>query len=783
MTPTIFFGYPAHPPYIAETIRWTAESLAEQAGINSILWQDMLVDGRLIISKVLEAIDAADMCVFDLTRQNDNVLFECAYALARAKKFWITVDTTVATAQQEWVELGLLKPIGYTGYRNSLELVSAFLEKNPLGQDGAVYDDLIEPGLPDVQHRDAMFYCSTFEPFEAASRLDGLIEERRKRGLQVIVSDPSESGFEPITWYAPKLQRAAGVLIHFAGEHRNRASLYNKRHAFVAGMAQGFEIPLLMLGESGYKVPFDYETHLRTYESVHECTTIARTWIDGLKFERVNWSVPRAPKQSPLVGLRFGEHVAENELAELSDYFVQTSAFQDVVATRDTIFVGHRGTGKTANATQAFEKIASNKANLAVLIKPPGFEFSAIMNTVRRLPQFQHDYFFDAMWRFIVQTEIGSTVLKRLEERPGWLPTQQLDTEFFEYADSAPFDMRADMSIRLEQALAHLMGIIPDSEIGPETGRNLINEAFHDEAMEGLRKQLGRVLKDRKRVAIFIDNLDKGWERGTDFGLLARLILGLLTARGRLVTSFQKDDHWRDRIRLTVSIFLRSDIYNYLKREAREPDKLPISMIEWGDPETLLQVVENRYLYGNASGKSADSLWKNLLTPEIAGQETRSYIVQAVLPRPRDIVYFFNAAVGRAIDRRHERVEEEDFCAAEEAYSQYAYEALLVENGVTIPEMQDALLAFLGGAEVMSRSRVLAILEEALPGKSSKLLTKLVDMSFLGVETSDGVFQFPEVGVSMTRALAFAKRLQPNEGDQRLKVHRAFHLFLAIERS
>ena len=35
-----------------------------------------------------------------------------------------------------------------------------------------------------------------------------------------------------------------------------------------------------------------------------------------------------------------------------------------------------------------------------------------------------------------------------------------------------------------------------------------------------------------------------------------------------------------------------------------------------------------------------------------------------------------------------------DILSAEEEYSQYAYEALLVENGVTIPEMREALLSF-----------------------------------------------------------------------------------------
>src|SRR5690606_33193535 len=116
------------------------------------------------------------------------------------------------------------------------------------------------------------------------------------------------------------------------------------------------------------------------------------------------------------------------------------------------------------------------------------------------------------------------------------------------------------------------------------------NEAFHSRALERLRHQLGPVLKNKERVAVFVDNLDKGWRRGADFGLLAKLILGLLTARGQLVRDFNRHDYWRERIRLTIAIFLRSDIYGHLLRQAREPDKLPVSTIAWRDHSILLKV-------------------------------------------------------------------------------------------------------------------------------------------------------------------------------------------------
>ena len=262
-------------------------------------------------------------------------------------------------------------------------------------------------------------------------------------------------------------------------------------------------------------------------------------------------------------------------MAELIDYFVETSAYEEVVTARDAIFVGHRGTGKTANATQAFEFVAANKNNLAVLIKPPGFEFPALFSLISKLGDTQRDYFLDALWRFIIQTEIAATALAKIEDRPISVPRSDAEKEFIAYIDTAPFSMRADVSVRLEQALDYLNANLPDDPSSGGATRNLINEAFHDAALVELRKELGPILKGKERVAVFVDNLDKGWEQGANFKQVARLILGLLTARGRLVRDFGKQDYWRDRIKLTVAMFLRSDIYEYLRTKPGSPISSP----------------------------------------------------------------------------------------------------------------------------------------------------------------------------------------------------------------
>jgi hypothetical protein len=125
---------------------------------------------------------------------------------------------------------------------------------------------------------------------------------------------------------------------------------------------------------------------------------------------------------------------------------------------------------------------------------------------------------------------------------------------------------------------------------------------------------------------------------------------------------------------------------------------------------------------------------------------------------------------------------EEDMLSAREIYSQYAYEALLVENGVTIPEMEAVLFSFLGFARLVTYDSLSAQISRAgiAPEKLASVRTRLIETSFLGIETRPGEFQYPEIGAEMDRALALALKVEPNIDERRFAIHPAFHAFLGI---
>jgi hypothetical protein len=109
----------------------------------------------------------------------------------------------------------------------------------------------------------------------------------------------------------------------------------------------------------------------------------------------------------------------------------------------------------------------------------------------------------------------------------------------------------------------------------------------------------------------------------------------------------------------------------------------------------------------------------------------------------------------------------------------------LVENGVTIPEMKDALFGFLEAPEHITRRQAYECLARAgLPSDRHEVIVrKLVLVSFLGIETKPDEFVYPEVGTEMKRADVQASRLIAAAESQRFRIHRAYHSFLDIRRT
>jgi hypothetical protein len=493
-----------------------------------------------------------------------------------------------------------------------------------------------------IDDRPSFLYLKGRHQTEPERRLSNLLSRFQKAGLSVTMDDPNEARIQPLTWYGAKTNSAIAVLAHLSGSSREGWLLHNARYAFVCGLAHGFEKPILMLAESDYAVPFDYRHLLVKYSTARECIERAQPFLDGAMRKFAELQLPReirlrAVEPLSLRKLYLGELAAENETDRLDSYFVETAEFHDALRERFTVFVGRKGSGKTANLFRLAERLGEDARNLVVVVKPLDYDLDGVVRLLRSYRQRDtKGYVIESLWKLLIYCEVARVAAEVIEKRPiqTWTPDEH---SFLGFADTHFPLFREDFSVRLERAARDLLGV--GEKDGIEATQIAVSESLHVGFLRELRTMLGKVLRNKRRVAVLVDNLDKNWNANGDLQELAALLLGLLGAASRLPTEFRKEDAWRSPINLTLTLFVRNDIFQRVLRVAQEPDKIGYSRIVWNDPQLLFHVLERRILRDQGPEVTADQAWSQLFEPMVGGIPTPDYVAETILPRPRDIIF------------------------------------------------------------------------------------------------------------------------------------------------
>jgi hypothetical protein len=775
-----FFGYSSRLTMVAETVREAARKISKTGVVDATTWEDLQVSGQVVIDQITDAIDAVDVGCFDVTTLNANVMFEMGYALGRARRIWLILDRTDRDAKRQWNKLRIVSTLGYATYASSDEIRGAFLRDNPHLYEQTYFERYVQPAIrPGI--REAIFYLRSNHQTDASRQVTEFIHGAAPGDRRVTDSDPSEATY-PLSWYAQQIYSCSATLAHLSAERQIESDIHNARSALIAGLAHGMGKPVLMLAEGNYLAPIDYRDLVFFYDSANGAVKGADEWLRKLpRRTAVAEGAGRTVLElaTELSSIRFGEPVAENEEQELVDYFLETASFKAVLQPLTTVFVGRKGTGKSANFVRASEVLRADVRNLVVPVRPYGVEMTALVDLLGRIRE--RDYVIEALWQYLLYTEIARAMAANLRARAAGPTHGTAEWDLVEYVDDPHNGLTDDFAIRLERAVASLRSI--KLGVGIEQDRLEIKNV-HGRLLGRLHRLLSSVLIQKSRVAVLIDNLDKAWERGTDLEQLSRLVLGLLSAARKVGDALNNEFRGRGSVSVSLSVFLRSDIYERVLRVAREPDKIRASRIVWDDRQLLLRVLERRYEAAHPSDHPED-LWARYFVHEVNGTPIKDYILQRILPRPRDAVQFCNAALDAAINARHDRIDADDLEQGGRQYSNFAIDALLVENGLTIPEMEAVLLEFMGAEGVLTAAELGALIQNAgLDGRLADVIDTLRDRSFLGLEVAADRFDFSEESIDRRKADVLARKLEEQRGrSARYSVHPAYHPFLDIHAS
>jgi hypothetical protein len=783
---TCFVAYPSSPASRAEVLETALENI-RGGGVVSILgWKELAVSGRVIVSAICDEIRKRDLFVADVTTLNPNVLFELGYAIAHHKRIWLVLDPNIERAKLDFERFQLLTTIGFHPYSNSQDIVTGFYSDQPYDKlDQVLYRELLQATSP-VAKRDALLYLKSDVATEASTR----IARRVTAGpLPSVVDDPKEVRVQPFSWYVQQVTSGFAIACHLLSTDYTGWELHNAKHALVAGLAHGLSKPLLMLAHEPYVSPIDYHDLLRTHRTAAMAEAILDDWLLPLidaydkRIKEKEQYQQEALAQGELRGIAIGDPIAEFESERLTEYFVPTAAYNEALRSKHSIFVGRKGTGKTASLYKLAEELSADPRNHVCVVKPVDYELQGLLEMLaQELARSEKGYLIESFWKFLLYTELAKNVYEQILSKPTYYVPTDAETQLSEFVNEYRSTITPEFSVRLDAAVNRLRNLTA-SDVA-DSQRVSISERLHSEMLPRLRAVLGKALSTKARVSILVDNLDKAWNPQSDLRLLSELLFGLLSVSVRVAEEFAKEGHWRDPVNLSLTLFLRSDIYSAMIRFARERDKLPIRRMTWEDPELLRRVLEERFVKSGADVVLPDQIWERYFPELVRNTPVRDYLSDAVLPRPRDLIYLVKTALQFAVNRGHMRIEEKDLISAEEQYSRFALDSLLVESGTRVARLDELIYEFVGAPAVITSKYVLnAMHEVGIPdGELHTAIATLCEITFLGPEVGPGRFAYMYDEDSMTKIQVMARKTASEHkfGFDRFCINKVFHAYLEI---
>jgi len=770
-----FVAYPSKNPSLVETINTAIEQI-NQAGLCTLKpWEDLHVSGKFVISEICVAIANADLFICDLTDLNHNVLFELGYAIAKGKRVWMLLNKDIEKSSEEFERLRILTTVGYVPYSNSTEITNAFYKEMPHEGKGQLKPmTILDAG------KISLFYLKSAIETDSSVKLTQCIE---RYNFSKITDDRYE-GANNLSWYLNQVVAANSILIHFSSQQHRDYRFHNAKNSFVAGLAYGHDRNLLMLAHYPYESPIDYREFLKVHATAAECLAHAKTMLDAIEVE--DESDRRSQRefelkkkaQQKLQNLGVGEPVAENETEKLDEYFVETSIYKEALRNDGyLIYIGDKGSGKSATFFRLSKKLKESGQNIVCLIKPPAYQLKGVIDILRESEGIsQKGHLADSLWKFLLYSEILLELYKNIEDSQEQKVRSLTDDErnIINFVnDTAPF-VKLEFSERLEVAL---------SQIKSDYERNGKMSNFFSEIFSVAKTLIGKNLPRRGKLVMLIDNLDKAWEKDSDFKILSEFLFSLLRAgRGVSLELKQMGSGHYGSDSISTVIFLRRDIFFHMRQESREPDKISYKNISWDDPIVLLRIIDERLLSAFTGLTNPDDIWRRFFTPTIKACPIKDFIIGNVLPRPRDVILLIKMAIATAVDRGNTKVEESDFLSALSDYSRIVFERLVVESGNKYKDITGIAYEFLGSKPVITRDEIVSRIEKVNSSLSvDGIIDFLCEASFIGVEIRDNDFAYFYNPGDIDKFKVMARKLsEQNNSPSRYKINRVFYPYLEI---
>ena len=700
--------------------------------------------------------------IADVTTLNFNLMFEIGFSVGLELPLILIRDTSFMSDIGEFRQLGILENIGYVDFQNAGDLTHKIESVLPV-------NTIPSPSVA-LNKEVPLYLIKSHLSTEGQVRLASIIEQSP---LKFRRYDPSED--PPLSLHDARKQVATsfGVIGHLLMHERRDAIVHNARCALIAGMAAAAGKVVVLFQEGETQQPIDYRDLVCPYSNASQLESALQSPVRRI-LDRVFDSgiMPSRPPKSLLEHLDLGDIAAENEVQQLSRYFVQTGQYNEARRGHARLIIGRKGSGKTAIFYAIRDSIPKTRAYLVLDMKPEGHQFTKLREGVlSRLSQGLKEHTLTAFWTFILLCELCRNVI---DYDQSWAQRDIGRFESFQrlrrqFQELVPSDS-GDFSERLLYQVDRLSErIVETDDFTPAR----ITELLFRREIPILENVVADYLAHKSEVWMLIDNIDKGWPTRGACPEDVLIIRALLDASRKIQQRLERHE-----LPMYCLVFLRNDIYELLVRQTSDRDKDTPVVVDWNDREAFKELVLQRIVSATGLSGSFDEVWARAFDRNVGTRDSFGYVVDRTLMRPRDLIRFLRKAVEVAVNRGNERVREGDFIAADSAYSEEMLVSINYELSDVSPSFTDLVYCFIGCRALMPIPQVREIVTHMIPDEQfESALQLLIWFGFLGVSTGDGGELFAyNVRYNLAKINAILKT-----GRSQLVVHPAFRTSLGCQ--
>ena len=727
----VFFAYESKRQENVDAITKAAKDLTKnKKKLKIIRWEDLSVSGKIISSDILDHIKKCDKFACDLTYLNHNVLFELGYAIAQQKRIKIFLNPSIVDAKRNYTELKILKTIGFREFLNAKD-ISRELQGPTTSDESSLIIEKIIPGHNSIKIENDIFLINLKNKNQAAIDIEEFISAEYSK---FITNNEDEIAYQPLVWYINAILKSKIVLLHMLGNDKIDFKVANAEFSLYAGLAYGLGKEVLMVAPKPFNAPIDYSDILIEYESSEDCVDKTLKWIESqLKNKNNNYiqtiqDIKNEQRELNLLKLGIGEGVAEKDSFTSIKTFVEIDAYTEALKRQKVIIIGRKGSGKTEIFMRLKDSLDDDRNTYNIIIKPDSDE---MLSNVELSTLYHNDRskkaFLKTVWEYIILSKIFLQIFNNKEI----IKLSEIENKNINICYENDKDM---FNYNFYGMILYIARIFHGHDITKDL--SLLEKI--KEKLLPIKTVIKNFLENRKyqKINILADNLDSGWGTKSDLELQSLIIICLLEYLDELEINLG------EKVKTHSVIFLRKDIFNYILRISREPDKMIMDSFEinWVKyPKLLKTVIDKRIESILENTETSDKIWQDYFligNNEDPFSRIQSYIVK----RPRDVIYFISRLFESAANNNKNQVTNDDFNYAIDEYTKYLYGNLFAELKAEFPLVEDILrelrrvyTGILSQFTFISEDNFYRIVQKYLNKKESeKFIKVLMENDYLG---------------------------------------------------